>query len=504
MVRKLRHAACVVLLRRSPDGGPSEVYLVERSRQLALLGGFYAFPGGSVDPVDRRTPVERAPLASAFCSCALRELFEECGVLAVPGAEQVAPARLADFRRTLQESSDVWASELADLGLQLDGSLLHPLGQWMTPPFFEHTFLAEYLGLWLPPHAEPSIWPGELVHGAWMTPKAALAAPWALPDTEQAPFYIAYPVLETLKALEHTGDDMPAGRDKVAQSQALAQSGGGEMVPGLRALPLRTPTLPPATHTNCYVLGHQCLVVVDPGAPDEDEQRRLFGYLQRVCAEGATLQEIWLTHHHRDHVGAAMHLAERYKIPIRAHADAARALDAVVRVDSFLQDNEVVSLDLQSAGEAHWQVMLTPGHAPGHLCFYEQRRRHLLSGDTVLGMGSTLVPPSPDGDMQAYMASLRRLLTLKLGVLFPGHGPPVAASQDRITMYLSHRQAREDAIYAALTDWHDVDDIVRDVYHQTPQNMWQLAQLNIRSHLEKLVGERRIEQRGEHFRQLVR
>ncbi len=504
MVQKLRHAACVVLLRRPPGGGPSEVYLVERSRQLAFLGGFYAFPGGSVDPIDQVTPVDHPPLASAYCSCALRELFEECGVLAVPGASAVAPERLKALRQALEQGSDAWALGLDALGLRLDGRLLQPLGQWLTPPFMQHAFVAEYFGLWLPEDAEPSIWPGELVHGLWMTPAAALQAPWALPDSGEAPLYIAYPVLETLKALVQSGDDLPAGRVRVGQRQAQAQSGGGEMVPGLHALPLRTPTLPPATHTNCYVLGHSRLVVVDPGAPDEDEQRRLFGFLERLCAAGATLQEVWLTHHHLDHVGAAMHLAERYGIPIRAHADAARALGQAVRVDTFLQDDEVVSLDLQSAGEAHWQVMLTPGHAPGHLCFYEKRRRHLLSGDTVLGMGSTLVPPAPDGDMQAYMASLRRLLALPLGVLFPGHGPPVAASRDKITTYLTHRQAREDAIYDALTNWRDVDAIVRDVYQQTPQHMWHLAQLNIRSHLEKLVTEQRVEQQGAHYRRAVR
>ena len=112
-----------------------------------------------------------------------------------------------------------------------------------------------------------------------------------------------------------------------------------------------------------------------------------------------------------------------------------------------------------------------------------------------------MVPPGPDGSMQAYMTSLKRLQKLSLGILFPGHGPPVAAAQDRIAQYLHHRQQREDAIYGALTDgWHSVGDVVQAVYQDTPADMWHLAQLTIRSHLEKLVVEQRVEEHDGMFR----
>ena len=485
-----RRAACVVLTRAAPGSGELQVYLVRRSERLVFLGGFYAFPGGTVDPIDRSIAISGVPAGAAAdqCSAALRELLEECGVLGIPAAAGWDAARLSRLRTALLADGAAWERLLQAEGLSLDASALRPMGHWVTPPFMNAPFAAQYFLLPLPAGASPEVWPGELTEGVWLTPAAALRA------YETSGLYIAYPVLETLRALVACKLDVQAAAEALEQRPGPGLEGGGEMLHGIHLLPLRSVTLPPATHTNCYVLGTSDMVVVDPGTPFDDEQRSLFGYLERLRSQGARLREVWITHHHEDHVAAATVLQQRLGVPVCAHPHAAARLHGQVRIDRFLQDDEQVHLSGPSGEDAHWQVLLTPGHAPGHLCFYDTRRGHLLTGDAILGMGTTLVAPRPEGSMGDYMATLRRLLGLRLGMLFPGHGPPVAAAVDKIHMYIQHRTAREASIIAAMTEPLHPAEIVRRVYTDVNPAAYPLAELNVRAHLEKLQDEGRVSQ----------
>src|SRR5256712_7865193 len=101
-----------------------------------------------------------------------------------------------------------------------------------------------------------------------------------------------------------------------------------EMRPGIVLVPLRTPALPPATHTNCYIVGGDEVIVIDPASPYEEEQALLDRVLKR-----RNIREIWLTHLHPDHVGGATHLKEKRGLKIAPHPITARDLDAIVKVD---------------------------------------------------------------------------------------------------------------------------------------------------------------------------
>ena len=483
-----QRAACVILTRFAPPDGALQVFLVRRSEKLVFLGGFHAFPGGRVDPADSLVAVAQTPAdcASDFCSAALRELFEECGVLVAPSATKLDTAARRSMRQTLLADPTAWPRLLAERGLSLDASQMIPMGRWHTPPFLAAAFDAQYFAVPWSGDTLPEIWPGELTDGLWLSPTAALQA------HELGRLFISYPVLETLRTLVGatcTADIRQAGQ---AMTHVVAQHvRGGELLHGVHALPVRTPTIPPATHTNCYILGGRELVIVDPGTPYADEQQTLHDYIDQMVSQGARVREVWLTHHHHDHVGAADYLRQHYKVPLAAHADAAAQLAPALQLDRLLRDNEEVHLDDGAAG-ATWQALLTPGHARGHLCFYEKSRGHLLSGDTILGMGTTLVAPSPDGSMGDYMTSLQRLLNLRLGMILPGHGPPVAAAKDKIMEYIQHRQGREAAIVSTLRQAGgplDAAEIVRRVYVDVAPAAYVLAELNVRSHLEKLTAE---------------
>jgi glyoxylase-like metal-dependent hydrolase (beta-lactamase superfamily II) len=257
------------------------------------------------------------------------------------------------------------------------------------------------------------------------------------------------------------------------------------MRPGIVLVPLRTPTLPPATHTNCYVVGGDEVVVIDPASPYEEEQ----ALLDRVL-EKRRVREIWLTHLHRDHVGGANHLKRRLGVGIAAHPITALDLDGVVEVDRVFEEDE----GLELAGKPGWslRVLHTPGHARGHVCVFEERHGSLITGDLMAGVGTVVIDP-PEGHMATYFESLRRMQALPVSALFPAHGPVMANAKGKIQEYLDHRLERERKILAAWEQGARTPaDIVRVVYTDVPEAMHGLAERSVLAHLEKLREEKRI------------
>ncbi|MEE8408521.1 MAG: MBL fold metallo-hydrolase [Myxococcota bacterium] len=483
-----RNAAAVILLRPTRGTAPYEVYLTRRNPALSFMGGFHAFPGGSTDAVDETVTVKAAPIDGPFCSALFRETFEELGVLLARGADALDAARREELRRALLEDAGAWARIVEENDLTLDGGCLLPMGLWITPPYTPIRFKAHYCVAWLPDGQQPDIWPGELTEGLWLTANDALAG------HRRGELFISYPVLETLEVLDAHGADLDAASAAMtARGDDPYPHAGGEMITGVHIVPLETFTLPPATHTNAYVLGGKEMVVVDPATPIAEEQERLCGYLDHLTGRGCRLQEIWLTHQHVDHIGAVEVVRERYRLPVAAHRLTARALDGLLVVDRLIEDNEVTELDTGAGWMSCWQALHTPGHAAGHLCFYEKRLGTLITGDNVLGLGTVMIAP-PEGNMAQYMSSLRRLLDLKLGFIFPAHGPPVAAAREKIQEYIDHRNERETSILAALSRERTPRAVVPVVYTDVPEAVYPLAEVNVRAHLEKLVAEGRVRQ----------
>src|SRR5206468_5603923 len=138
------------------------------------------------------------------------------------------------------------------------------------------------------------------------------------------------------------------------------------------------------------------------------------------------------------------------------------------------------------------RAIFTPGHAPGHLCYLEPRTRTLVAGDMVAGEGTILVSTFDDGDMGLYLSSLARLAALDLHALVPAHGPPTAAPHALVEHYRSHRLMREQRVIGALRGRGGTaraDEILAQVYDDTPRAAWPLAALSLDAHLAKLVAE---------------
>jgi ribonuclease/clavin/mitogillin len=505
-----RISAAVVLWRHVEGGGPDdvEVYWVKRAETLAFMGGWHAFPGGGLSRSDAGIPVSGQPqlasdappaagvpesprhdldgvgdepspdLLPGLAACALRELFEETGILlSSPTAD---PEELPELRRALLAGERGFADILKALEVKLDASPLVYAGRWVTPPFAPLRFDNRFFLLEWPQDApaEPSVVVGELEHGAWVRPAEAWEA-WHRGDVLAAP-----PILHTLEVLSQDGPLRGLDRLRDPAEANLGPFRRVELRPGVVMLPLLTHTLPPAVTTNAYLLGTRDAVLVDPGASDSRELDRLEAALAAAREKlGRKITAIWLTHHHPDHVGGVERLRASLGVPVLAHPlTAERLAGRGIKVDGELQDGERVEL----AEDFSVLILHTPGHARGHLCFLEENQRSLLCGDMVSGVSMIVVDP-PEGDMDDYLGSLEKLAALRPGTLFPGHGPAIKNGVEKLREYLDHRLWREERILEAWSAGKRTPaEMLPTVYDDVPQQAWPIAQRQILAHLDRL------------------
>lgn len=263
------------------------------------------------------------------------------------------------------------------------------------------------------------------------------------------------------------------------------------LAPGVARVAVRSPTLPPATHTNCYLVGHTALTVIDPASPWEDEQELL---VRSIVASGLPVERILLTHHHVDHVSGASALqarlaAEGVAVPIAAHPVTAELLRGQIAVQELLHDGQVLA-----CGGVELRCVHTPGHAPGHLVFHEPRSGMLVAGDMVAGVGTILLLPG-EGELGAYLRSLRRMRTLGARALLPSHGPVLEPADAALAQYIAHREQRTAQVVVGLSAGEaEVMQLVAVVYPELDPALHGVAALQVLSHLHWLQAEERAEE----------
>lgn len=231
--------------------------------------------------------------------------------------------------------------------------------------------------------------------------------------------------------------------------------------------------------TNTWIVaepGSGLAVVIDPGPLDEAHLAHVIATAEK---QGMRVGLTLLTHGHPDHAEGAARFAELTGTKVRA-------LDPALR----LGDEGLAAGDVITTGGLELRVVPTPGHTADSLCFHLPADRAVLTGDTILGRGTTVVA-HPDGRLGDYLDSLRRLrsLTVDDGVhtVLPGHGPVLDDAQGAVEFYLAHRAHRLAQVETAVENGHVAPgDVVAHVYADVDRSLWPAAELSVRAQLDYL------------------
>lgn len=238
--------------------------------------------------------------------------------------------------------------------------------------------------------------------------------------------------------------------------------------------------------TNTYLVGGRRLVIIDPGPESEIHRESIVAALQTLQAEAAV---IVVTHHHSDHSGGAPALAHQLNVPLLSFGHPLQPDDKINLDDSSL--SSFIPHPLPSPEGSALTVLHTPGHIHAHICLWLAESRLLFAGDLVAGEGTVLIIP-PDGDMAAYLDSLRAMLALAPAAILPGHGLVIPDPARLLQEYLDHRLHREQQVLHWLAQgFTSAVEIAARVYADRPE-AWGIATLQVEAHLEKLRREGRV------------
>jgi endoribonuclease LACTB2 len=494
-----KDASAIILLNQDL----SKVLWAQRNPKISFLGGFHAFPGGKTDETDAQVAVRNCADEGLekFIVSAVRELFEEVGVLLVRGGEKLTRGQRASLHDDLISGRSSFPEILAHWGLSIDARDFFYTGHWTTPKFSPVRFKTRFFIAVCPPKQTPYAAITEMQNIEFIAPQAALER-W-----ENSEVLISPPVLISLQELADSKFKTQNSKNESAvlktESVILnllkkSQKCDGnidyiELNPRIICFPLRTETLPPATHTNCFIVGRREFVVIDAASKDESELEKLFELVDSFIEKGFACRALLVSHLHRDHFGGETilknHLRVKFglEIPIAAHRITAESLHGKVEFQRFIEDNEIIKLRDEAGAEFEIKALHTPGHARGHLAFYDAEHGFLLSSDNVVGAGTVVIAP-PEGNMTDYLQSLERMKNLPgLRHLCGSHGAAVYDARGKIEEYIAHRAEREKQILEALAGGAKTpEEITGIVYQGLNPQLFPLAVKSVEAHLAKI------------------
>ncbi len=530
-------AATVILLRDGPTG--PQVLMTRRSMRASFAPGVYVFPGGRLDDEDQRLAARHADndagiVEAGYAIAAIRESFEELGLLLARDAD----GNWADsghIMRMDRSGRQPFTRQLDNEGLVPALDALVWFSHWVTDRDIPRRFDTRFFVAAMPPGQSPVADQTEQFEPIWVNPVEALTR------HEAGDFDLIFPTVRTLRQLGRfksvsdllasarslgkpdttipthppaSADPLPAVRFQSSPRAGLLrgnverftedESAYGELelvcpdgtvhhtldwqhepvrlLHHVTRITAPNPGRMTGPGTNTYVIGGPDeFICIDPG-PDHAE------HLARIARiTGDRLSAIICTHSHPDHYPGAVPLRVligKPGIPIlgrRAgpHFNPAWSFEP----DAQLQDGQQLR-----CGDSTIKVLHTPGHASNHVCLLLIEDGLLFSGDHILN-GSTTVIDHPDGDMNAYMASLVKLRSERLSFILPAHGHVLGDPIGQIDGLIRHRLRREAKVLNSVqhTGGGTVDFLVTHAYDDVDPVLHPVAKRSLMAHLVRLA-----------------
>ena len=466
--RKAPRPTVTLTLTRDGKNGV-EVLLGRRAESMRAFPGYWAFQGGGVSRTDHEGEAFVQNTTSASTSsvvAVVREMSEELG--AVPNGSSVSVIDV-ELRKNILTDKSAFINALKDGTISLDTSGLRHISSRTTPPFgpmqFENTFFHLHIGT---QEFNPSTdLQTEFTALEWMRPSDMIER-WKRHEIRVAPPVVTL-LMEVERTLGHFGGNMIEAAADLQERQPGRRS--ILFAHGVEVVPVKTATLPPADHTNAYLVGDPNgeFVLVDPACRMREGMEDLAEAVDRHRGE---LIAILFTHSHGDHIGDMDLLREAFDVPVWGSEYTSRT----VHCDRILSDGEILQL-----GSQEWTVLVTPGHHPGHVCLLSAAG--LVAGDMVAGIGTILIPPGT-GDMDVYIEQLQRLQQLEPHLMFPSHGPVIPLPDKTLAYYIKHRMERHQRVLDAVkSGLRIVSEISIEAYANTPDAHPGLAQDQTLAHL---------------------
>ncbi|MEP7299227.1 MAG: MBL fold metallo-hydrolase [Burkholderiales bacterium] len=534
--RPPRRSATLVVVRDSPEG--IEVLLSRRAERGDHSSGAWVFPGGIVDAGDALAHDCCAGLDAAganatlglaagaldYYVAAVRECFEESGLLFATDASggivrlDDAHAAMNAWRGPLHRGERTMVELCREFGLTLALDRLVYLSHWVTPlgrakRFDTRFFIAEA------PAAQTAAFDGtEMTEQLWLRPAEALARAGELklmtPTQTTLRLAAQYAHVAALLAWARTPREIGLIMPRVASGQQgmrpvlpdepawaeigrLDPAGHGlscydiqvgvpvRLSPRVIRVTANNGSMMTGPGTNTYLIGGGAAnewAVIDPGPPDEAHVEAI------LAAAPGPIRWVFATHTHKDHSPACVPLKARTGAVVHGRVAAhAQWQDASFAPDVHLQGGERFELPGPDGQPSTLHAIHTPGHASNHLCYLLEEEALLFTGDHVMQQSTVVINP-PDGDMAAYIASLRELSERELEWLAPGHGFLMSKAQQAMAGIVAHRLRREAKVVAAMRALGpaDADALLARVYDDVKPQLLAMAMRSLTAHLHKL------------------
>lgn len=427
-----------------------EFYIIKRRDNLKAFPGYFSFAGGKVDEADSHIDLnlnaQKFNLDQTHYKALIREVREELGV------------------------------DVDELVNNNEVTNITHFGCAITPDFNPHRFKNYYFKIFLKNKPKFVLDHGEIDSAQWYDAKSAFG------QFLGGHMLVVPPMITIL-------EDLALDINSKNEIDPNLKYDGSVHVPVIRPvngiyqyLPLSN-TFPPANRTNCFFIGDEFKVLIDPSPKDKSEFDKL---VSTLAYNNHKPNLIFLTHHHPDHHEYSVDLSTLLNIPMGMSEDTYNRLGSEYFNSceiKFFNEGDILTFSNSLAVN----ILHTPGHDEGQLTLVRQDNAWAIVSDLIQTVG-TVVIGGDEGDMSKYFQSLERMINLNPLVVIPSHGIAIGGVQ-RLVETLSHRREREAVIKKLLSLNFDLEQMLSHIYPDLPARLHKYARLTIVSHIEKIKKE---------------